>query len=222
MEGYAKIVSTLIENTLIGLEDVQLAVWRQLYDGINVSLEDVATHFETQDEEVWALQGNDPLDFEPTTLETVESANFYLGHVQSLVRDAPIERFPNVSVFTTQAMPATNQDQLDQIDAYRDQIIVEVMVKSDKDEEEVNRRALRTAEAVNITLQRDFTLGGKIWGFESAPMVIIGDVFIRKETTAYGPEWFWQGVRLEYAVRKEAELPSSNGSVFREIDIDQG
>jgi hypothetical protein len=215
-------MSTLIENTLIGLEDVQLAVWRQLHDGINVAIDDVAAHFTPQDLEVWELQGNLPGDFVPTTLETVEPENFYLGHVQSLVRDAPIDRFPNVSVFTTQAMPATNSDQLDQIDAYRDQIIVEVMVKSDTNEEEVNRRALRTAEAVNITLQRDFTLGGKIWGFESAPMVIIGDVFIRKETTAYGPEWFWQGVRLEYSVRKEAELPSSTGSVFREIDIDQG
>lgn len=213
-------MTTIIGNTLIGLEDVQLAFWRQLYDGLNTSLTDVATHFTAQDLEVWELQGNAPGDFVATTLEAVEPANFYLGHVQSLVRDAPIDRFPNVAVFTVQASPATNQDQLDQIDAYSDQIIVEIMVKSNKDEEEVNRRALRAAEAVNITLQRDVTLGGKIWGFENAPTVIVGDVFIRKETAAYGPEWFWQGVRLEYAVRKEAELPSSLGSVFREIDID--
>jgi len=215
-------MATLITNTLIGIEEVQRAVWDQLYDGLNVALEDVATYFEDQDQDIWEKTGNDPLLFTPTTLETIEPENFYLGHVQSLVRDAPITKFPNCCVFTTQAVPAANSIQLDQLEAYRDQVIVEVMVKSDTDEQEVNRRALRTAEAVNITLQRDTSLGGKIHGFESAPNVIIGDVFIRKETTAYGPEWYWQGVRLEYAVRKEAELPSSAGSVFREIDIDQG
>lgn len=214
-------MTTIIENTLIGLEEVQFAMWRQLSNGLNTAIEDVATYFEDMDEEVWEMQGNDPLDFEATTLEDVQPENFYLGHVQSLVRDAPIDRFPNCCVFTVQANAAPNAAQLDQMEAYRDLVIVEIMVKSNLNEQEVNRRALRTAEAVNITLQRDITLGGVIWGFENTPNVIIGDVFIRKETTAYGPEWYWQGVRLEYAIRKEAERPSSTGSVFREIDIDQ-
>jgi small nuclear ribonucleoprotein (snRNP)-like protein len=212
---------TIVENTLIGLEEVQYAAWRQLLDGLNVAKDDVATYFEPLDEEAWELQGNDPLDFVPTVVEDVEPQNFYRGHVQSLVRNAPIDKFPNCCVFTTQATPGTNSQSLDQLEAYRDNLIVEVMTKSEVNEQEVNRRALRTAEAVNITLQRDTTLGGTIHGFESAPNVIIGDVFIRKETTAYGPEWYWQGVRLEYAVRKEAESPSSEGSVFRSIDIDQ-
>lgn len=214
-------MTTLITTTLIGMEEVQRVVWNQLYDGLNTALSDVADYFEDQDEELWVKTGNVLMDFVPTTLETIEPENFYLGHVQSLVRDAPITKFPNCCVFTVQAVAAANSAQLDQLEAYRDQVVVEVMVKSDKDEQEVNRRALRTAEAVNITLQRDTSLGGKIHGFENAPTVIIGDVFIRKETTAYGPEWYWQGVRLEYAIRKEAELPSSAGSVFRDIDIDQ-
>ena len=214
-------MTTLMTNTLIGVEEVQLAVWNRLFDGLNTALSDVATYFEDLDEDVWEKTGNDPLDFVPTELEEVEPENFYLGHVQSLVRDAPITKFPNCCVFTTQAVAAANAQQLDQLEAYRDSVSVEIMVKSSASEQEVNRRALRTAEAVNITLQRDITLGGKIYGFENAPTVIIGDVFIRKETTAYGPEWYWQGVRLEYAIRKEAELPSSEGSVIREIDIDQ-
>jgi len=213
---------TIIQNTLVGLEEVQYAAWRQLFDGLNTAIDDVAAYFTPNDLEVWELQGNDPLEFIPVVVENVDPQNFYRGHVQSLVRNAPIDRFPNCCVFTTQATPATNSQSLDQLEAYRDTLIVEIMTKSEKDEQEVNRRALRTAEAVNITLQRDTTLGGIIHGFDSAPSVIVGDVFIRKETTAYGPEWFWQGVRLEYAVRKEAELPSSEGSVFRTIDIDQG
>ena len=54
-------MTTIIENTLIGLEEVQFAMWRQLSNGLNTAIEDVATYFEDMDEEVWEMQGNDPL-----------------------------------------------------------------------------------------------------------------------------------------------------------------
>jgi hypothetical protein len=111
-------------------------------------------------------------------------------------------------------------DQYDQIDVYRDNLFVEIMVKATQDEGEeiVNRRVQRTAEAVNICILRNETLNGIVAGFDTAPTLRLSDVFTRKERTAYGPEWFWQGARLEYAVRKEATHPSlSPGSIFGNV-----
>ena len=98
------------------------------------------------------------------------------------------------------------------------------MVKSESGESEVDRRAMRLVEAAHIALMRNPTLEGVVAGFDTAVNVNMGDVFTRKQRTSYGPEWYWKGGRLEYAVRKESAHPVSTGPIFPSVpvyDIDQ-
>ena len=176
----------------------------------------MALFMDTSDAEIALLRGQ---DYVPTVLEPVEPVNFYEGHRPSLI-NATIEKYPNCSVMANQATPAA-LDLIDQADAYRCNLFVELMVKTIDNEETVNRRVQRMAEAVNITMMSDQSLGGVVTAFDGPPVVVVGDVFVRKEKTSYGAEWLWQGARLEYVVRKEASRPSSNGAVLPAFDIDQ-
>jgi hypothetical protein len=137
------------------------------------------------------------------------------------------------------AMPGPGSDSYDHQESYRIPLVIECMVKAmpqpaSKDLNDasalaaaalVNQRAHRMVEAINACMMRNTTLGGLVSGFAGAPTTSVTEMFTRKEKTAYGPHWFWQGGRLEYAVRKEAAMPS-HGSIFRSVqreglDIDQ-
>lgn len=210
---------TSVALSTIGLEEVQRAAYFQLFENLNEAVTEIETTWAVSDEDFATRTGT---DYVPTTLEPIDPANFYEGHRPSLIR-APIENYPNVSVSATRATPGINTDMFDHQDLYRNVIWVEIMVKA-SNEEEVNRRIMRTADAANSVMLSDPTLGGTIHGFDASPSLIISDVFTRKERSAYGAEWLWQGARLEYAVRKEAVRPStSTGSFFRAAgyDIDQ-
>lgn len=209
-------MTTIINLPIIGIEPIQRAAFKQLYDGLNGAISQMALFMDQSDAEIATLRG---AVYEPTVLEPVDPANFYEGHRPSLI-NAAIDKYPNCSVMANQATPAT-LDLIDQADAYRCNLFVEVMAKTTDSEEVVNRRAQRMAEAVNITMMADQSLGGVVTAFDGPPVVVVGDVFTRKEKTSYGAEWLWQGARLEYAVRKEAARPSSNGAVLPAFDIDQ-
>lgn len=211
-------MSTLINTTIVGLEEMQRAALIQLFDGINDALDAQESFMADRDAEFAAALGRDYVALE---LEHVLPENFYTGHVPSLIK-APIDKYPNVCAMTTQATPAPGTETIDQGEAYRMILYVEVMAKSMVSSSEVNSRVARMAEAANACIMRDSTLGGRIFGFETAPTVLLGDVFARREKTSYGPEWFWQGARMEYTVRKEAGYPSSAGSIFRSGSIPEG
>lgn len=200
-------MSTLLFTPTIGLEEVQRAALFQIFDHLNASISSVESFFAQSDQE---FARRTQRDLQLTVLEIVQPANFHEGHIPSLI-NAPIDAYPNVAVVCSTATPS---DGLDQLDAYVDRLFIDSMVKSPT-EAEVNRRNLRMVEAVNASVMRDQTLGGLISGFESAPSVIVGDVFTRRERTAYGDQWYWQGARLEYTVRKYAERPVSSRSMFR-------
>jgi hypothetical protein len=211
--------TSVIGLPIFGLEPIQRAAFYQLFQGLNGALAQMALFMDHSDQEIATLTGRDYL---PTVLEP---ENFYEGHRPSLI-NAPIGNYPNCSVMANQATPAA-LDLVDQADAYRCNLFVEVMAKTTNGEESgysedsVNRRVQRMAEAVNLTLMADQSLGGVVTAFDGPPIVIVGDVFVRKEKTSYGAEWLWQGARLEYAVRKDALRPSSSGAVLPAFDIDQ-
>lgn len=209
-------MTTIISLPIIGIEPIQRAAFKQLYEGLNGALAQMALFMDFSDQEIATLRGQ---VYEPTVLEPVTPENFYEGHRPSLI-NAAIDKYPNCSVMANQATPAA-LDLIDQADAYRCNLFVEVMAKTTDSEEVVNRRVQRMAEAVNITMMTDQSLGGVVTAFDGPPVVVVGDVFVRKEKTSYGAEWLWQGARLEYAVRKEAARPSSNGAVLPAFDIDQ-
>lgn len=203
---------TVIGTHTIGLEAVQRAALTQLVVGLNDAIAQAEADWADSDMEMATLLQR---AYVPTVIERVDLTNFYEGHRPSLI-SAPIDNYPNCAAWSLRAAPTPESAELDHSSVYNDLLYVEVMVKAIEDEETVNRRVQRTAEAVNFCITQDETLGGVVSGFVTEPLLTLTDVFTRKERTSYGPEWFWQGARLEYAVRKDAVIPSSSpGSIFR-------
>lgn len=209
-------MTSVIPLPVIGIEAIQRAAFVQLYSGLNDAIARSSAFMAHSDEALATFTGR---VYSPTVLEPVDPENFYEGHRPSLI-NAPIERYPNCSVMVNQATPAA-LDLVDQADAYRCNLMVEVMVKGIDDEEEVNRRVNRMLEAANMVMMSDQTLGNTVNSFDSPPVIFVGDLFTRKEKTSYGSQWLWQGARLEYGIRKEAARPSSNGALLPLFDIDQ-
>lgn len=215
-------MTTLVNTPILGLEFIQRGAVLLLAKNLNPTIEEIAATMDISDQEFATAMGR---TYVPTVVEPIEMENFYEGHRPSLI-EAPIEKYPNVAAWTVEAVPSAESAELDHQSSYINMLYVEVMVKSEVDEEEVNRRVARTAESVHACILRDPTFGGILQGLDGDPTVRLADVFVRRERTSYGDRWFWQGARLEYAVRKEAVLPSSStGSIFRsgppQYEIDQ-
>jgi hypothetical protein len=213
-------MTLLVDQATTGLEEIQREAFYVVLDHINDAIGEVEAYWGPRDEALAVRMG---VDYEPTLLERVVSENFHEGHRPSLIK-APITAYPNVSVMCFRATPHGESASHDHMDIYRDTLWIEIMVKSEVSEEECNRRAHRMATAVNLCVMANTTLNGIVSGLDATPSANITDLFTRKERSAYGPEWFWQGARLEYAVRKEAAHGSpSSGSFFRapQYAIDQ-
>lgn len=198
---------TLVNSPIIAMEVMAHEATKVLIATLNDELPVQEAFFAVLDEELADLRG---VPYEPYSLEPVPTENFHLGFQPSLIK-APLEEYPNVSVMTDRAGQAPF-DTVDQMDAYALRLLVELLVKS-PNEAEVNARALRTAEAVNVCMMSNETLNGTVAGFDGPPTVQMGEVFYRKEATSYGDQVAFQGVRLEYAVTKEAAKP--HGSFAR-------
>lgn len=197
-------MNTLLRSPTIGLESIQRECLIVLLQTLNDELPHQDEIWAPLDEELANLRG---LDYEPVVLEEVAPQNFYPGHRPSLI-EAPVDGYPNVSVHADHAAQAEDSDQYDQTETWRDRIFVELMVKSETGEEEVNARVQRMADAVNVCMLSNPTLRGIVNQMEGLQEIQIGTVFPRNAETSYGKEWFWQGARLEYAVKKEAAHPS--------------
>lgn len=198
---------TMVGSPTLGMERVAREALIILIETINDALPEQDDYWAPLDEELADLRG---VDYAPITLEPVDLTNFYLGHQPSLIK-APVERYPNISVMADHAGTEGDND-YDQGEAYGLRVWVELMAKSVTGEEEVNARIQRMTDAVNICMVSNPTLRGTIHGYDGPPSADIGEVFTRKERTTYGAEWFWQGARLEYRVRKEAQMPSGDGA----------
>lgn len=213
-------MTLLVDISTAGLEQIQRATLTQLFHGLNDTLVLVQAAWDPSDEQLDELRG---LDYVPTVLEPVASENFYEGFRPSLI-SAPITNYPNVAVMAYTATPGPGTELYDHQEKYRLSLVVEGMVKAspDEGEEACNRRAQRMAEAINAVITADATLGGTVSGLDATPTIRIAELFTRKEKSNYGDHWFWQGCRLEYAVRKEAVIGQSHGQSFRPyLDIDQ-
>jgi hypothetical protein len=199
-------------NPLIGLEDVQRAAYLRLFDELNPAIAEMGTMWESSDQ---ALAHHTGLPYLPVEVEQIAPENFYEGHRPSLIQ-APVDKYPNISVWAVRATANPESMLLDHQDVWNVLLYVEIMCKSETDEGIVNKRVVRTTEAVNIVMQDDPTLGDIVTGFEGDVTPSLSDVFTRKERTNYGAVWYWQGARLEYVVRKDSVLLRSNqGSEFR-------
>jgi hypothetical protein len=193
---------TMIFTSTIGLEEIQRAALIRLFSHLNTALDERAAVKEEEDRLLADFLGR---PYEPVELEHVRPENFYEGHRPSLIR-APVEAYPNVSVWAVRGQPHPESAESDHTDVNNVLLYVEIMCKSLADEETVNKRIVRTVEAVNAVMAADKSLGGAVTGYSTDVTSSISDLFTRKEKTTYGDRWFWQGARLEYVVRKDSIL----------------
>jgi hypothetical protein len=215
-------MSLLVDTPSVGLEEIQRGAFYVLFDTLNDAIIKTNEAWLSADQS-FAVHTGRP--FVATELESVLPDNFVDGHRPSLI-DAPIENYPNVSVMAYRAVPAPGTEQYDHQEKYRVNLVVETMVKATEAEgaEMCSRRAKRMVQAVNTCLMNNPTLGGMVSGFDGTPTVSVTELFTKKDRggdassrgsrASYGPEWFWQGGRLEYVVRKEAGMPT-HGNDFR-------
>lgn len=228
-------MTQLIDKGL-GLERIQREAFLVLFKNLNEEIGLLESAWTTLDNELAVETGR---DFDAITLERVEDFNFHMGHRPSLI-EAPIQRYPNVSVMAYQVRPE-GVNQIDQMSQSLDRLFVEVMVKSPQyktsteeatdgqveAERIVNSRIQRMTDAVNNVLQSNRTLNGTVQEIIGIPSVIISDVFPRASNTSYGQPWLWQGSRLEYEISKLSHLDEDasilgSGFVRREgLNIDQ-
>lgn len=199
-------MTTMVSSSTLGLERVARECLIMLMDVLNDELPAQDAAWAELDEDLATRQG---IPYVPLTLEPVEPNNFYLGHRPSLI-EAPVDKYPNVSVMADRAGPSESDSMFDHGSEYDLRLYIELMVRSLTSEEEVNARVQRMADAVNICMMSNRTLRGVVTEIDTSPTIAFTEVFIRKERPEYGREWFWQGARLEYVVTKMASLPSGS------------
>jgi len=201
-------------NSQYGLEMVERAAFMRMFNFLNQAIDEAETRWAESDQTFSVLTGQ---TYTPIVVEPILTQNFYEGHRPSLIR-APIENYPNCSVWGVRSTPHPESASSDHTDIFNNLIFIEVMCKATEDEGIVSKRVNRTCEAVHAVMKADPTLAGVVTGIEGDVSINLSDVFTRKENTSYGPVWYWQGARLEYVVRKDAVLPSSSpGSNFRSL-----
>ncbi len=192
-----------MDNTVsLDLERIQRAATLLLFQNMNTQIAAQNTLWDARDATFYAALGRtDP----SITVESIPPDNFYPGTIPSLIV-APLERYPNVCCIAYVAVP--QQTDNDWGELYRLTLGVEMMVKSERSEEEVNARIQRTVEAAHAVFTSDANRrlpegsGGEnlVWQLGNTPVASIGDVFVRHEGTDASNRWYWQGGRLEYIV----------------------
>jgi hypothetical protein len=190
-------MSGMLLDSSLGLEEISQRVLKILAAEINDEIDVQMAAADSRDQELAEILQR---PYHGTTvLERIEPENMHLGHRMSVV-EAPMEGFPNLCVMAWKADPLAQMG-LDQVDFYNDQVYVEVLVKAD-DEDTVNKRAHRTAEAVHAVINRHRNLDGLVLDISDTPSVLVSDLFPRREKAGSGATWWMQGARLEYAVTK--------------------
>jgi len=179
----------------LSLEAIQREAIKILYANLNDKISEMETTWQSEDYDL--LTGLDRESIE-WTVEEISAENFYPGIVTSLI-NAPLDKYPNCSAICYTASPTFSSD--DTADGYFCRLNIEIMVKSEKDEVEVNTRMHKTLDCAHLVLLENRDLNNLV-SHITGPKVSIGDVFVRTEGRGQGPRWFWQGGVLEYDVYK--------------------
>lgn len=187
----------------VGLELVEREVTKALFNELNDELDLQQTLNEERDAEWNQLTGQNP---STVTLDHVETENFMLGHRPSLVKNATLENFPNISVMVYGARPTS--EIIDQATNLTMTVDIEFMVKGD-DEAQTNAKGHRMLEAIHQVMARNEGLGGLSFGWDNDPIIQLTDLQLRKSNVSHGEEWIWQAGRIRYTMVRHARLPSS-------------
>jgi hypothetical protein len=192
----------------IGLEKVQRAVTLMMAENINNAIDEQNALWELKDQAFFDAMNQENPEF---VVEYIAPDNFYSGTIPSLI-SAPRSSYPNLCVIAYIATPRMNTEDWGEL--YQLNLAIEIMVKSEKSEQEVNSRIQRTLEAAHIVLTSDKARRipdedgvGIVPQIAVNPTATIGDVFVRHEGVgemSADPDarWFWQGGSLTYQIDK--------------------
>lgn len=189
----------------LGFEEVGRATLKILVESLNDEIEERTNKWDLDDLDLQSLLGGiGQVDVQPVDLE-----DFHDGPHPSVLKRAP-ERFPAVSVMSYFSQPVTSE--IDQASGSSLKLAVEAFCVSGpvveaalpQHETIVHRRILRTTEAINAVLMRERTLCGVVQpGITQGPRGGPGpQSFLRKEESGGGPDYIWQGSRLEYTLQR--------------------
>jgi len=188
----------------IGLERLQRAVTLLMYQNLNTAIAAQSATWTTRDAAFYSAMGRSNHGI---TVESFPGDNFYSGTIPSLI-SAPLSSYPNCCCIAYIANPQATDN--DWAEMYNVVLAIELMVKSERSEEEVNARIQRTVEAAHSVLTSDKNRripegnsgANLVPQIQNTPSVTIGDVFVRHEGTDANNRWFWQGGRLQYLMEK--------------------
>lgn len=183
-------------TTRLGLEKIQREALIILFNGLNTQITSLQPTWTAEDDQLYAALSRPNPDW---TVELIAAENFHPGTLKGLIK-APITKFPNVCTICYIAEPPGTDE--DRGELYRDVMAIEIMVKSEESEEEVNSRIQKTLDAAHLVIWENRTLNNTVPEISYPPTVNVGDVQIRREKDGTGLEWFWQGGSLEYVVDK--------------------
>ena len=186
----------------IGLELIQRKVCLILFEELNDEFTLQEQLWEDRDKEWNQITGQ---DLGVTNLEKVKPEHFYPGHRPSLIEKLPKPNYPNVSVMAYQGRPPASV--IDQTTNFNVNVDIELMVKSEKSESEVDRRSHRSVEEIHQVMVRNESLGGFSMGWENDPIVQLTDIFSRREDKGAGKVWYWQANRIRYSLLRRSNLP---------------
>lgn len=186
----------------IDTELVQRETLLVLYDKLNAKITSLQSGWATLDNTFWTALGRGTPGW---TVETIRPENFFPGTIPSLINtiigpgELDPNKYPNICTIAYRGDPKRSSD--DTGEMYSITLAIEVIVKSKKEEVEVNTRIQKTLEAINLVLEENRTLNGKILDL-LAPTQTIGDVFAVRSPHDKEERWFFQGGVLEYKVDK--------------------
>ena len=211
---------SIVNSPVVGMEQIQRQAFYTLFDGLNSAIDVVSAEMADSDVEFSVHTGR---TYEALEVQNIEPGNFYEGHRPSLI-EAPLDQYPNCAIWATSAAAAEESQLFDHSQVFNTILSVEVMVKAspEEGEEVVNKRTIRTIEAVHYAFMADPTLGGIVSSIGDEPSIDLSEVFTRKERTAYGAEWFWQAGRLQYVISKTSNIQPNVGFSLDYPGIDQG
>lgn len=187
-----------------GLEIIERQVHKILFDQLNDEIDVQEELWYEEDEEYQMLTET---EIGRVTLEHIEPKNFYAGHRPSLLK-ATYDNFPNICVMCYSAGMDEQTEFIDQMQNWTIDIVLELMVRSDDSEEELNRRTHRTIEAVNQVMMRNESLNKYSIGYNFDPEVAISNTFLQSEQTTHGEDWWWAAARMVYNINRHSILPT--------------
>jgi hypothetical protein len=203
---------TINNSSTTGGERIQREVALLMKANLDTTITFVQDSWNDLDEEYANTMG---FTYTPLTLEAV-GTNIWTGDRPSLIEDeTPLDHYPNVVAMVDQTIPAPTT--IDQGNSYLAQLVIESIVKGDN-EFDVDRRAKRMADAINLVIQDNRTLNGLVNQLPTDPIIRSSPTFQRREFRGSGEKVWMKLARLEYQIEKISPYPATWMSELFSVD----